>query len=801
MAIPKNKTIINIDDYTGFRWNGKHTSELGLTIVSSSSRYNLNPISSITNNTVDVPGGAGQYFYNATYGPKKWTINFVFEDLDDYQWRELQNWLYHKDTSDLVFDELPYKAYNAKLEGTPTVKYLCFDETKVKYNDDSIDRDTLQEVVWNNTEVPSFVLEDKNGNNFDTMYYKKRIYKGEGTLNFVSFFPYAYSARNYDGKYMKYLDEIEYFPNILAAEVLNPIPIDHTYTLTDLNKSIIQLDSIQGNSYIDQDTHIIQRGLITEATEGRFQITANNKIWTYFTLLNSDSDNEEEFITFDSVGDIYDEIIFNSTENTGKYQLSKKVQVIDLLQSELFQERLELALDEQEGNKEITLSMRVLMGEELWEQADLEPTQVDNILLSSNYFHFIPKPQDNTSLSEVSYFYIEDGSRGRGKNKKTDITIHLVDNTANLEIFNTLQNIIKDNNDFTDYEYATEYSDLTCSLFYPQKEQICELNELTNTTKPLQQKVTDSITIGCRNVLGSTNDLQYRFLFTKIPTLYDNFREWADSSGLKPSRRIEEEGLNYDDCIKVDDTESTFGYRIYNGGDLYTPFRLKLPVVDTILKDSKKEITFALAQQQNFDGIQINRGQKINNIIDLQKGVLYCKITDNKMGDYKYYFHKITNYSTNTAQFINVETGEYEVINLSNTPCSRRVKPEENLKVINSFSIRFYNKDALNSYSELIKNYTKAATASKTNNQLTFTNTLEIDTYKQTINFIVTSNLTGEETIIPMYFALSKGELFTIPPKVDNLYLLVYNQREKGNSFIVNNYKQIPEIEYRYLYL
>ena len=89
MAIPKNKTIINIDDYTGFRWNGKHTSQLGLTIVSSSSRYNLNPISSITNNTVDGPGGDGQYFFNSTYGPKKWTINFFFDNLDDYQWRDL----------------------------------------------------------------------------------------------------------------------------------------------------------------------------------------------------------------------------------------------------------------------------------------------------------------------------------------------------------------------------------------------------------------------------------------------------------------------------------------------------------------------------------------------------------------------------------------------------------------------------------------------------------------------------------------------------------------------------------------
>ena len=148
MAIPKNKTQITIDDYTGFRWNGKHTSQLGLTAISSSSRYSLNPISSITNNTIDVPGGDGQYYFNSTYGPKKWTVNFAFDNLDDYQWRDLLNWLYHKETSDLVFDELPYKAYSAKLEGTPVVNYLCFEETRAKYNDISIDKDTYQTVNW-----------------------------------------------------------------------------------------------------------------------------------------------------------------------------------------------------------------------------------------------------------------------------------------------------------------------------------------------------------------------------------------------------------------------------------------------------------------------------------------------------------------------------------------------------------------------------------------------------------------------------------------------------------------------------
>lgn len=176
---------MRIDDFTGFYWNGKHTSEMNITVVSDGSRYNGNLLSPITNNLTTLPGMDGQYFYDSNFGAKTFTINIAFDKVTEKQLREITVWLSYKDLSDLVFDERPYKAYGAKLSGTPSLKYLCFDEW-----------------VWEQV---------------DKKYQKvkKRIYKGEGTLTFIAPIPFAHTPRDKNGKLMKYLEDYKgTYPNI-----------------------------------------------------------------------------------------------------------------------------------------------------------------------------------------------------------------------------------------------------------------------------------------------------------------------------------------------------------------------------------------------------------------------------------------------------------------------------------------------------------------------------------------------------------------------------------------------------------
>ena len=86
---------------------------------------------------------------------KTFTIKFVFDHLTDKQLRELRRIFSKKEPQDLIFDELPYKVYSVKCSSPPQLSYLCFDEDL------------------------------------------ERIYKGEGTVNFVAYSPYAKSRFKY----------------------------------------------------------------------------------------------------------------------------------------------------------------------------------------------------------------------------------------------------------------------------------------------------------------------------------------------------------------------------------------------------------------------------------------------------------------------------------------------------------------------------------------------------------------------------------------------------------------------------
>ena len=71
----------------------------------------------------------------------------------------MRQWLSGDGIHDLIFDELPYKVYSAKVTGTPQLKTLCF---------------------------------DKDG---------ARVYKGEGAIQFTCYYPFAHTPTiDFDGR-------------------------------------------------------------------------------------------------------------------------------------------------------------------------------------------------------------------------------------------------------------------------------------------------------------------------------------------------------------------------------------------------------------------------------------------------------------------------------------------------------------------------------------------------------------------------------------------------------------------------
>ena len=147
-------------DYLGFTFNGIHSSELGLVRVSSSNRYDDNLLPTIQDKTVQVPGGDGMYFFGSYYTQRQFTISFAFDALTDAQLRRLRTVLGDKKIHPLIFDEMPYKVYQAKVTGNNTVKHLAFDHGQ-----------------------------------------GARIYKGEGSIQFTCYFPFARSRYRFEADY------------------------------------------------------------------------------------------------------------------------------------------------------------------------------------------------------------------------------------------------------------------------------------------------------------------------------------------------------------------------------------------------------------------------------------------------------------------------------------------------------------------------------------------------------------------------------------------------------------------------
>lgn len=145
-------------DFIGFSFNEHRSEELGIVRVSDGSRYNEDLVPTTQDKTVQVPGGDGFYYFGSDYTQRQFSINIAFDELTEKQFRELQQVFGTKELGKLVFDERPYKYYMVK-SGKPQLKYICF---------------------------------GKEG---------ERIYKGEGTLTFTAYYPFAKSIYKFLNEY------------------------------------------------------------------------------------------------------------------------------------------------------------------------------------------------------------------------------------------------------------------------------------------------------------------------------------------------------------------------------------------------------------------------------------------------------------------------------------------------------------------------------------------------------------------------------------------------------------------------
>ena len=181
------------EPFVGLTYDGVHSSELGLYRVSDGSRYNEDLLPSFSDKTIERTGADGMYFFGSNYQQKNWTIEFAFDHITKEQLLKIKELFGAgaKKPKQLIFDEdreynsisventielihnhnldetvgknatteeppLMQRYYLAKIAQPPQLKTLCFDEL------------------------------DNEGNIID-------IYKGELTVEFTSYTPFAYA--------------------------------------------------------------------------------------------------------------------------------------------------------------------------------------------------------------------------------------------------------------------------------------------------------------------------------------------------------------------------------------------------------------------------------------------------------------------------------------------------------------------------------------------------------------------------------------------------------------------------------
>lgn len=138
-------------DYVAFSFNGKNSyDDFGIYRTSDSGRYNLPLIPELSDQTADVVGTDGQYYFSTYHKKKTFTVNFAFDRITESQLREFKRWLNGKELAPLWFAENPYKVYQAKVTGQVSFSALPFDDDELK-----------------------------------------RVYKGNGSVQFTCYYPYA----------------------------------------------------------------------------------------------------------------------------------------------------------------------------------------------------------------------------------------------------------------------------------------------------------------------------------------------------------------------------------------------------------------------------------------------------------------------------------------------------------------------------------------------------------------------------------------------------------------------------------
>lgn len=196
-------------DFLGFTLGDVHSSQLNITRVVASDRYDDNLIPTFRDVTMEAPGRDGMYYWDTFYTQKPFTLSFAYDDLRDEDLRSLRQLFGFKGIQPLIFDELSYKKYMVKTASPPVFKYICFDHMEM------------------------------------------RLYKGEGSVNLVAYYPYALATFT------------PVFQNTNAVQITNDGDLDAELEIYYTAEQARSLTQIKLNDANNQQLSVLNFNTIT----------------------------------------------------------------------------------------------------------------------------------------------------------------------------------------------------------------------------------------------------------------------------------------------------------------------------------------------------------------------------------------------------------------------------------------------------------------------------------------------------------------------------------------------------------
>lgn len=302
------------NDFTGFTFNGKHSSEFKvLRTNDGSDRYQDSLIPAISDISEEVPGGIGEYYFGSSYGARDFSINIAYDELSEKDKRLLKQWLYPDHSlHELIFDEKPFVRYWVKLSSAPEFSELCFDNKQTG----------------------------------------QRVYKGEASLRFTAYMPFGIVVDKFldSDIYDKYnnidqwgeaggllskreytslrLDKFDKAATKYSARLYNPGDVNINWTLDFVHSPITTVFSLT-QTLINQFSnlpHINQNGISLESS---YIIFADKKLTVSYSegawrSTNAETNEKKTYSVngnyfIDTDGNSYQSYSMVSNDTVGMY--------------------------------------------------------------------------------------------------------------------------------------------------------------------------------------------------------------------------------------------------------------------------------------------------------------------------------------------------------------------------------------------------------------------------------------------------------------------------------------------------